>query len=80
MWTVLVGVGVIIGVIILSAVQTILVSIVRSLVVAYPFMLLWNYVIPQITGFSSVDFYQATAICILIISTTNEFNGFNKDK
>jgi len=46
MWTILVGVGVIIGVIILSAVQTILVSIVRSLVVAYPFMLLWNYVIP----------------------------------
>jgi hypothetical protein len=40
---------------------------VMSLVIAFPIMLLWNLAIPDITGYTSINFKQSFDICLMVI-------------
>lgn len=38
---------------------------VMSVVVAYPVMLLWNWLMPELFGLATIDFWQALGISVL---------------
>jgi len=43
-----------------------LILIVADLIIAFPFMLLWNWLIPIIFGFIEINYIQAFGILFLI--------------
>lgn len=50
----------------LTALLALLLSILASLIVALPIMLLWNWLVPMIFGLTTINFIQSAGLFLLV--------------